>query len=135
MAHFAEISDNNKVLRVVVVPDSQEHRGAEYLSQDLALGGFWLKTSYNTMGGIHYDPETGEPSDDQSKSLRKNFAGKGYDYDPELDAFIPLKVFDSWVFNEETCRWDPPVPYPDDPNNAYYWDEDQVNWIQTEEAL
>ena len=80
MAHFAEIDNRNVVIRVIVVPDDQEYRGQEYISQDLRLGGNWVKTSYNTINGIHLNG--GVP-------LRKNYAGVGYVYDPILDEFNP----------------------------------------------
>jgi len=89
--------------------------------------GTWLQTSYNTRGGVHYDPETGEPSADQSKAFRKNFAGIGFSYDRKLDAFIPPKPLPSAVFDEETCTWDFPVPYPDDGKN-YRWNEEAQTW-------
>ena len=100
MAHFAEIDQENKVVRVVVVDDEQEHRGAEYLATDLGLGGTWLQTSINTRGGLH--GEGGTP-------LRKNYAGIGFTYDFQRDAFIPPKLDDSWVLNEETCQWEEPT--------------------------
>lgn len=101
MAHFAEIGENNKVVRVVVVPDEQEHRGAEYLAYDLQLGGRWLQTSYNTSGGVH--SKGGIP-------IRKNYAGMGHTYDPVRDAFIPEQPDPLWVLNEETCQWENPNP-------------------------
>lgn len=97
MAHFAEIDENNIVVRVLVVGDDQEDRGQEFLADDLGLGGTWKQTSYNTQGGIHLLGGT---------PFRKNFAGIGYSYDAERDAFIPPKPFDSCIFNEETCNWD-----------------------------
>lgn len=96
MAHFAEIDDNNKVVRVLVVPDDQEHRGQEYLSEDLLLGGTWLKTSYNTRGGVHL--LGGVP-------FRKNFAGIGSTYDKNADAFIPPCPGIDWTLDEETFLW------------------------------
>jgi hypothetical protein len=101
MAHYAEISAEGTVLRVIV---------AEQDFIDL-IGGNWIQTSYNTRGGVHYNPETGEPSEDQAKALRKNFAGIGYTYDPQRDAFIPPKPEgDTWILNEETCFWDSTLP-------------------------
>lgn len=84
MAHFAELDANNVVLRVVVVDDEHEAEGADYCSR--LLGGRWVQTSY-------------------SGSFRKNFAGIGYAYDPERDAFIPPRLSPSWVLDEESCRW------------------------------
>jgi hypothetical protein len=90
MAHFAEIDENNIVLQVLVVPDAEEHRGSDYLSNDLGLGGTWIQTSYNAR-------------------IRKNYAGIGMTYDSTRDAFIPIKYYPSWVLNEETCLWEPPL--------------------------
>jgi hypothetical protein len=103
MAHFAEIDENNIVTRVLVVADDQEDRGQEFLADDLGLGGTWLKTSYNTRNGVHILGGT---------PFRKNYAGIGYTYNPERDAFIPPKPSDLWIFNEEACSWDPPVNTP-----------------------
>jgi hypothetical protein len=99
MAHFAEIDQDNKVLRVLVVPDEQEHRGQEFLSDDLGLGGTWLQTSYNTAGGVHLGGGT---------PLRKNYAGIGHTYDPDRDAFIAPRPSPAATFNEVTCKWDMP---------------------------
>ena len=82
MAHFAEIDESNTVVRVLVVPDSQENRGQEYLADDLGLGGTWKKTSYNTQGGVHANGGT---------PYRKNYAGVGYTFDAAKDAFIAPK--------------------------------------------
>ena len=87
-----------------------------------------VRTSYNTSAGVYYDPETRQPTQDQSKAFRKNYAGIGYTYDPVRDAFIPPKPFNSWILNEDTCCWDPPVSYPND-GNQYYWDEENLNWV------
>lgn len=123
MAHWAEIDDNNIVLRVLV-GDNNDPAGDEGYSWLVNnLGGTWIKTSYNTFGGVHR--EGGEP-------LRKNYAGAGYTYDAERDAFIPPKPFDSWELDEDTCLWEAPVPYPDD-ELFYGWDEPTLSWIQIEE--
>lgn len=122
MAHFAEIDENNIVTRVLVVGDDQEHRGQEFLADDLGLGGNWLKTSYNTQGGVH--SLGGTP-------FRKNYAGIGYSYDSVRDAFIPPQPFPSWTLNEDTCNWVAPVEMPAiDPENPkfYTWNEELVNW-------
>jgi len=137
MAHFAEIDQNNKVVRVLVVPDEQQHRGQEYLATECfrgvlkdgivvrePFGGTWIQTSYNTYRGKHRTGGT---------PLRKNYAGAGYTYDPVRDAFIPPKPYSSWVLDEETCDWKPPVPPPGiRPQNGkkYVWDEATVSWIQ-----
>jgi hypothetical protein len=99
---------------------------------------FWVKTSYNIQGGVYYDPETNQPAEDQTvidddeARLRKNYAGVGFAYDRERDAFIPPKPYDSWVLNEESCLWEAPVPYPDD-GNDYEWDEETTSWVVVEE--
>jgi hypothetical protein len=87
----------------------------------------YRQTSYNTRGGVHYDPETGEPSDDQTKALRFNYAGIGYTYDEDRDAFIPPKPFESWVLDEDTCLWEAPLPYPED-EGSYTWNEELFAW-------
>ena len=86
MANFAEIDNNNIVLRVLRVPDEQEHRGHDFMANDLGLGGTWVQTSYN-------------------KTIRKNYAGIGYTYDSARDAFIAPKPDNALGFDEETCRW------------------------------
>jgi hypothetical protein len=98
MAHFAEINENNIVIRVLVVPDEQENRGQDFLANDLNLSGTWIQTSYNTKEGVHILGGI---------SLRKNYAGIGYTYDAIRDAFIPPKpVGDEWILNENTCQWE-----------------------------
>lgn len=125
MAHFAQIDENNIVVQVVVIDDEHEHRGQEYLSEDLGLGGTWLKTSYNTRHGEHLYGGT---------PLRKNYAGKGDRYDPELDAFIPKCPFPSWVeIDEVTGTHVPPKPQPTiDPNSSFYyeWNEELLDWVR-----
>ena len=120
MAHFAEIDESNIVVRVLVVPDAQEGRGQEYLADDLGLGGTWKKTSYNTQGGVH--ALGGTP-------YRKNYAGIGYTFDAEKDAFIAPKPYASWVLDEATCNWEAPVAMPTD-DKMYRWDEETTNWIE-----
>lgn len=120
MAHFAEIDESNLVVRVLVIEDTHENNGADYLANTLGLGGTWIQTSYNTHGGVHSSGGT---------PLRKNYAGVGFTYDSDLDAFIPLKPFDSWVLNEETCLWDAPIPKPE---GNYRWDDDVVNWVEVQ---
>ena len=123
MAHWAEIDENNLVVRVTVGTDD----GHEWLVEN--IGGVWVQTSYNTRGGVHYNPETGQPSADQSKALRYNYAGIGFTYDEDRDAFIPPKPFDSWVLDEGTCLWVAPIPYPED-GGEYTWDEDGGDWVE-----
>lgn len=113
MPHFAKI-ENGIVTQVIVA------------EQDFVdnLDGEWLQTSYNTRGGIHYGQD-GQP--DEGTPIRKNFAGVGFTYDGQRDAFIPSQPYPSWTLNEQTCLWEPPVPYPND-GQSYEWNEAQVNW-------
>ena len=110
MAHYAKVL-NKKVQKVIVAEEDFFNTFVD------TSPGEWIKTSYNTRGGVHYQPNSHTPSDDQSKALRKNFAGIGYTYDQDRDAFIESKPYDSWVLNETTCLWEAPVVYPDDNNS------------------
>jgi len=116
MAHFAKIDENNIVTSVVVVNNKdtadasgveKEHIGAAHLEK--ILGGTWKQTSYNG-------------------NFRKNYAGIGYSFDGERNAFIPPKPFNSWILNETTCQWKAPVAMPND-GQMYAWDENIQNWI------
>ena len=114
MSHFAQIDGNNIVTQVIVI------------EQDVVDSGLfgaptsWIQTSYNTIGGVH--TLGGTP-------LRKNYAGIGYTYDSTRDAFIPPKLFNSWILNETTCLWEAPTAMPDD-GKIYRWDEDTTAWIE-----
>ena len=120
MGHFAKVS-NGIVTRVIVAE-------ADFFNNFVDDSpGQWIQTSYNTRGGVHYTPNTNEPSEDQSKALRKNYAGIGYSYDATKDAFISPQPFNSWVLNEDTCLWDSPVAYPTD-GKLYKWNEEILNW-------
>ena len=115
MAHFAKVKDGI-VIKVIVAEQ-------EFIDDLVETEpGTWIKTSYNTRGGIHYEPNSNTQSADQTKALRKNFAGIGMTYDETRDAFIPPKTFASWTINETTCLWDPPVTYPTD-GETYIWNE------------
>lgn len=118
MAHFAEIDENGVVLRVLVVDNAQENDGQNFLAKTLGLGGTWVKTSYNTNGGVHSSGGT---------PLRKNYAGIGYTYDSVRDAFIPPKPFASWILNEDSCLWQAPVAMPTD-GALYTWNEETTSW-------
>jgi hypothetical protein len=124
MAHFAKI-ENGLVTKIIV---AEPEFFQTFVDTD---PGEWIQTSYNTKDGIHYNPETGEPSTDQTKALRKNYAGLGYTYDKELDAFIPPKPFASWVLDEETCIWNAPTAYPED-DKSYSWNEETLSWDEVE---
>ena len=106
MAHFAELDENNIVLRVVVINDDYEADGENWCNN--FFGGTWKQTSYNA-------------------TIRKNYAGIGFIYDETRDAFIPPQPYNSWILNETTCRYEAPVPYPDD-DKMYNWDESTTNW-------
>ena len=123
MAHFARIKDGI-VDFVTVGRDDDENREDE-LAHD---GWIYKRTSYNTRGGVHANGGT---------PFRKNYAGIGYSYDSERDAFIPPKPYNSWVLNENTCLWDAPVAMPADagtgePPKRYTWDETTVAWVELE---
>ncbi len=121
MAHYAFLDENN-VVTLVIVGKNETEDGIDWEEFYGAV-----RTSYNTSAGLYIDPVTREPAEDQSRAFRKNFAGIGYTYDQQRDAFIPPKPFDSWILNEDTCCWDPPVPYPND-GLQYYWNESADNW-------
>ena len=120
MAHFAELDENNVVLRVIVVGNKdtadasgveKEHIGAAFCEK--LFGGTWVQTSYNG-------------------NVRKRFAGIGMTFDADRDAFISPKPYNSWVLNEETCAWEAPVAMPED-ENMYTWNEETTSWDLVEE--
>ena len=125
MAHFAKVQDGIVTQVIVAEP--------EFFDTFVdSSPGEWIQTSYNTRGGVHYKPDSNEPSEDQSKALRKNYAGISYTYDRDRDAFILPKPYESWLLNEDTCLWEAPVPYPDD-GKFYTWDEDTQSWVEVTE--
>ena len=117
MAHFAELDENNKVLRVLVVSNDtiivdgveNEQLGIDFLNDLYPDSGTWVQTSYNA-------------------NIRKNYAGKGFQYDADLDAFIPPKRYPSWVLDTDRCIWVPPIDYPD--SGSYEWNEETQTWDQ-----
>lgn len=117
MSYFAKVEQG---LVTEVVSADQDVIDSGVLG-DPAL---FIKTSYNTHGGVHYGPD-GQPD---GPGLRKNYAGIGYAYDALLDAFIPPQPYQSWLIDIDTCLWNPPVPYPDD-GQTYTWDETTKSWI------
>jgi hypothetical protein len=133
MAYFAKLGPGNVVLevhRVVndVIIDAdgieQEQIGVDFLNTTYKTNDIYKKTSYNTKGGKHYSSE--DPnilSNTPEKAFRKNFAKPGYIYDQQRDAFMEPQPFSSWTLNEETCMWEPPVPYIYD-GKAYVWNEE-----------
>ena len=123
--HFAEIDENNIVKRVIVAEQDFIDSGAVGDSSN------WIQTSYNTKGGVHYTPNSDEP--DGGTALRKNFAGIGYTYDSDKDAFYASQPYPSWLLNEDTCQWESPTPYPDDGSN-YIWNEENQSWDLEDEV-
>jgi len=118
MAHFAKVV--NGVVDQVIVAEP------EFFDTFVdSSPGEWIQTSYNTKGGVHYNPETGEP--DGGVALRKNYAGVGFTYDRDKDAFIPPQPYPSWTLNEESCLWEAPVAYPED-GQMYVWNEETTSW-------
>lgn len=118
MAHFAQLSSNNTVSQVIVVNNADaidqdgnesEAVGIAFCQQLFGADTRWIQTSYNAR-------------------IRKNYAGIGFTYDEDLDAFIPPKPFPSWVLNEDTCLWESPLPIPND-GQKYQWNEEQGQWI------
>jgi hypothetical protein len=125
MAHFAQLDGNNVVTQVIVVDnkDCSDATGVEKESIGIAFcerlfGGNWKQTSYNG-------------------NMRKNYAGIGYTYNADIDAFVPPKPFASWVLNNDTAQWDAPVAMPEDagtgePPKMYSWDESTTSWVAVE---
>jgi hypothetical protein len=112
MAHFARIDENNIVQEILVVPDEQQHRGNDFLSIDLGLGGRWIQTSYNG-------------------TIRKMFAGLGYSYNEELDIFLPPKPYPSWIVDANKGEWVAPIERPaDEQGKALIWVEETQQWVK-----
>jgi hypothetical protein len=123
MAHFAKVVDGTVAQVIVAEP--------EFFDTFVdSSPGQWIQTSYNTRGGVHYNPETNEPDD--GTPLRYNYAGIGFHYDATADAFYAPQPFASWELNTETYLWEAPVAYPED-GNMYRWDEETTNWVEVVE--
>jgi len=120
MAHFAKVLDG-EVLNVIV---AEQEFMDEFIDDS---PGKWIQTSYNTRGGIHYQPNSWTPSEDQTKALRKNYAQIGGLYDRIRDAFYQKQPYPSWTLNETTCLWEAPVAYPTD-GQIYKWNETNQTW-------
>ena len=127
MAHYALLNYQNIVTKVCTGKNEDETDANIELVYQHMFGQLCKRTSYNTRGGVHYNPETNEPSVDQLKAFRKNYAGVGYTYDETRDAFIPPKPYNSWTLNEDTCLWDARIEYPTD-GNDYNWNEETQQW-------
>jgi len=129
MAHYAVLNSDNTVTTVFVGRDDVVE-GIDDWETYYAPQGFTVKrTSYNTHGGVHYTD--GEPSEDQSDAFRFNYAGIGFTYDADRDAFIPPTPYPSWVLDEATCLWVAPIDYPAD-GGQYVWDEETTDWMEVE---
>jgi len=124
MAHFAKLGVGNIVEQVIVVSNdiaTTEQAGSDFINKLYNTRDVWKQTSYNG-------------------NIRKNFAGIGYQYDQQRDAFIPPKPFNSWILDENTCRWNSPIPYPitntknlidefgNPKNDLYKWNEQNQSW-------
>ena len=121
MAHFAKLGIGNKVLKVEIVSNDialTEQAGVNFLNNIYKTNDVWVQTSYNTIGGTHILDGT---------PFRKNYAGVGYKYNQTKDAFISPQPYSSWTLNDDTCRWEAPVAYPDD-GELYEWNEDTTSW-------
>tara|TARA_A100000172_G_scaffold80514_1_gene70285 strand:- start:42 stop:419 length:378 start_codon:yes stop_codon:yes gene_type:complete len=123
MAHFAKVSAG--IVTNVIVADQAFIDSIKVDDEP----GEWVQTSYNTYGGVHYDRSTNPPtpSDDQSKALRKNYAGRNFHYNRHVDAFYDQQPYPSWTLNTTTYLWEPPVAYPND-GKQNYWDETSKSW-------
>ena len=115
MAHFAKLDSNNIVTFVTVGRDEDDGKEAELTARTRDV---YKQTSYNTQGGVHLLGGT---------PFRKNYAGIGYSYDPDRDAFITPKPYESWLLDENTCLWNPPIPMPQN-GRLYFWDESNKIW-------
>jgi hypothetical protein len=130
MAHYAKLDNFNNVINVIVIADEDtlvngvesEQKGIDFCNS--LQPGTWLKTSYNTIGGVHQYGGT---------PFRKNYASVGYKYDPIRDAFIPPQPYLSWTLNEETCLWEAPVDHDRD-GGTWSWDKDTLNWVKVTEV-
>lgn len=118
MAHFAQLNENNIVINVIVIHNNElldengnesEAKGIQFCKDHYGQDTVWVQTSYNG-------------------NIRKNYAGLNYTYDIGLDAFIPPRPFPSWILNDKTYSWDPPIPIPND--GFYHWDEETLSWIK-----
>jgi hypothetical protein len=119
MAHFARLDENNVVIRVIVVHNNEllDENGVESEAKGIAFcqslfGGNWRQTSYNA-------------------SFRKNYAGFGYTYREDIDAFVVPQPYPSWTLNTDTAEWEPPIPVPVD-GKRYSWDEEQKQWTEVQ---
>ena len=120
MAHYAFLDEHYVVTEVIVGKDESNYDWEAHYGQ--FRGQLCKRTSYNTRGGEHTGGGT---------PYRKNYAGIGYTYDPDRDAFIPPKPYASWVLNEQSCLWQAPTPMPQD-GKMYNWDEATTSWVESQ---
>lgn len=127
MAHYAKVRQG-KVIKVIVAE-------ADFFDNFVDDSpGTWIQTSYNTRGGVHYEANSNDPSEDQSKALRGNYAGIGHTYDNTHDAFYAPQPYNSWTLDTGSFLWEAPVAYPTGDatgsyTGSYSWNEDQQNWV------
>lgn len=121
MAHFAKVNDDNIVVQVIAISNEQEHRGVEFITEDMGQPGRWFQCSFNTYEGEHL--KGGTP-------LRKHYPSTGDSYDPEYDAFIPMKSRHGFLFNKETWKWEAPTPKPE---GDFAWSDLKLEWILNSE--
>lgn len=131
MSHFAELDENDRVIRVINCTQEDIVNSSLYGNPEN-----WVQTSYNTRAGKHYAPNS--DVEDDKPPLRMNYAGIGYYYDRKRDAFIPPQPYPSWVVVEETCLWEAPVPEPtrdmllnengENDGSWYEWNEEDKTW-------
>lgn len=126
MAHYAFLNENNVVTEVIVGNDESNFFDWEQYYA-IKRGTFCKRTSYNTKGGVYYNPITNLPDNNQTKAFRKNYASVGFTYDYKRDAFIPPQPYPSWILNENTCIYEPPVSCPTD-GKTYIWNEQSQSW-------
>jgi len=142
MAYFAKLDLNNIVTDVIALDNAVftvdgveiEQKGVDFLNNLYGTSDVWKQTSYNTRGGIYYIPNSSTPDPDQSKAFRKNYAGVGYLYNEQQDAFITPKPYPSFIYNSFSASWDAPIAYPSDYDPQthvppYIWDETTLSWV------
>ena len=120
MPYYAKVEEDNLVTQVI--------KADEAFIESLRIDGDtgrWVQTSYNTHGGVHFNPHTGQP--DGQPQLRYNFAGIGYTYDEAADAFVPPSPHKGWILDTDTYSWVAPNAFPDD-GNSYIWNDDTEEW-------
>jgi len=129
MAHYAILDEDDMVIEVITGVDEDdldtlpdEYDDWESFYSSIKDNNKVVRTSYNTRNGVHYQPNSEDPSEDQSKALRANYAGIGYHYLEDEDVFLPPRRYDYYVADLENYVWIPPLDKPDDQN--YYWDDD-----------